>query len=441
MTRRWNRCVPLLLLAVAGRAGAVPPDPPGLPDSRLVLAAITRCASAEVARLGASVDASWISATFLVAAEKLAGETDIADVAVFAADTARRFHYALQGDGAPVHLINADDQAIGDLYQSQYLKTGAPGALMPLRQRLEYTLPFLVQQPAPRRLVWWWSDALFMAPPVLANMSAITGDPRYLDAMDVQWWRVHERLYNREYHLFARDERFKTHYSNGKPLFWSRGEGWVMAGTARVLEAMPAAYPSRSKYVRLFQEMAAAVAALQGDDGLWRANLLDPSAHPEPETSGSAFFTYALAFGINHGLLDRAAYLPRVLKGWAGLNRYVLPNGVIGQVQATGDQPVPTAPDNTGLYASGAFILAGIEVLHLGRPASVLPLPMPAPARLRYDTPNWPATPLPPTPTDADRREHARREAERQAVRDLQFDPLTDAAGDNPSNRSSNNAD
>ena len=60
--------------------------------------------------------------------------------------------------------------------------------------------------------------------------------------------------------------------------------------------------------------MSAAMAAIQGSDGLWRTGLLDPDSYPLPENSGSAFFTYALAWGINHGILDRAEYEPVVEK-------------------------------------------------------------------------------------------------------------------------------
>lgn len=408
-----------------------------IPEREHTIATVKKLASAEVARLKEietkpelkrrAINTNWISATFFVGSAKLVDVAEVPDVLAFNLETAQRFNYAHQGHGAPVHLINADDQAIGDLYQAIYLRTGLPGVLMPLQQRLDYTLPYLSLKPAPQKLVWWWCDSLFMAPPVLTRMSAITGDAKYIDAMDQQFWRVYNRLYDKNVNLFARDERFiERRSANGKKIFWSRGQGWVVAGLARILEAMPENYPSRPQYLKLFQEMMASIARFQQPDGLWRASLLDLEAYPEPETSGTAFFTYAMAFGINHGLLDRKTYLPQVLKGWAGLNNYILPSGILGQVQSAGDQPVPTKRETTALYASGAFILAGLEIAKLNQPTSKLPLPLPKPPKPEYHPSDIPDSPLPANATAEQIREDQRRNAERQAVKDLAFDPLTD---------------
>jgi rhamnogalacturonyl hydrolase YesR len=74
-----------------------------------------------------------------------------------------------------------------------------------------------------------------------------------------------------------------------------------MGGMARVLESMPADYISRPRYIAVFQAMAKKVASLQRADGLWASSLMQPEKFPEAETSGSSFFVYALAWGINHG--------------------------------------------------------------------------------------------------------------------------------------------
>jgi len=60
--------------------------------------------------------------------------------------------------------------------------------------------------------------------------------------------------------------------------------------------------------------MADRILSLQQEDGLWRASLLDPDSYPGGEVSGSGFFCYALAWGINNKLLDRDTYLPAVKK-------------------------------------------------------------------------------------------------------------------------------
>lgn len=416
----------------ASSAAALQAD--ALPRREAVLDVIKRSASAEVARLsqaetspstGRAADANWISATFFVGAMKLVEAVDSADVLDFASRSAQRFHYAFHGDARPVDLVDPDYQAIGDLYQALYLRTGAPGMLLPLKQRLDYTLPYLELTPPPEKLVWWWCDVLFMAPPVMARMAAITGDAHYLQAMDVQWWRAYDRLYDRDEQLYKRYEgAIEGPSPNGKKPFWARGQGWVIGGLARILETMPQDFPTRPRYLQQFKQLAARLASLQQPDGLWRASLLDLEAYPEPETSGTAFFTYALAFGINHGLLDRKTYLPQVLKAWAGLNRYVLPSGILGQVRTGSSQSTPTKPDATALYASGAFIMAGVEVSKLGLPITELPIKLAQPPQLRHDDVS--PRPLPEGASPEQVREHQRREAERQAIAKLPFDPPVD---------------
>ena len=120
----------------------------------------------------------------------------------------------------------------------------------------------IVRPDDPNKLLWWWCDALFMSPPVLLRMYEITHDKKYLDYMDHEWWLTSGSLYNQENHLYFRDSRYFTQkQANGKPIFWSRGNGWVMGALVNVLRLMPADYPSRPKYDAQFREMAAEIAA------------------------------------------------------------------------------------------------------------------------------------------------------------------------------------
>jgi rhamnogalacturonyl hydrolase YesR len=213
---------------------------------------------------------------------------------------------------------------------------------------------------------WVWCDALFMSPPALALATQATGNRRYADLMNRLWWKTTDYLYDQEEHLYYRDSRFfSQRESNGRKVFWSRGNGWVLAGLARVLQYLPADYPSRRRFVALFQAMSQTISGLQGADGYWRSSLLDPDSRPGPETSGTGFYTYALAWGVNEGLLDRATYEPVVRKGWSALVRAVQPSGMLGYVQRVGDRPGETGPERTEIYGAGAFLLAGTEVYRL----------------------------------------------------------------------------
>ena len=364
--------------------------------------------------------AGWVASAFYTGATRLVRVSDRSGADAFLRSVAEHYNYAFRGAFDPKDMIDADDQAIGELYQEMYARHGQAGMLMPLAQRLDYTLPYLEMTPAPRRLTWWWCDALFMAPPVLARMSVLTGDPKYLRAMDVQWWRLHDRLWSADESLYYRDERFLDRKSEtGAKIFWSRGNGWVAGGYARVLESMPADFPSRARYIATFKTMMARIAKLQAKDGLWPTSLLDPAGIPGPETSGSAFYTYAMAWGINHGILDRKTFLPHVLRGWAALAGQIQPNGLLGHVQRTGDQPVPSTAADTGLYGTGGLILAGLEVMRLGQPVTALPLAEPKRESPRERV----APPAPPPGTPAEEKERARRRAETAAADALGYDP------------------
>ena len=257
-------------------------------------------------------------------------------------------------------LAHADDHVVGQTYLELYKRKHDPARMVPIRTRMEAVMQLPDDKDAP---LWWWCDALFMAPPVLARLSKITGNRRYLDFMDREWWITTNLLYDRETHLYFRDATFLgKHEANGRGLFWSRGNGWVMAGLARVLEEMPEDYPSRPKYIAQFKEMAAEIASLQGKDGLWRPGLLDAQAYPLPENSGSAFFAYALAYGIRTGILDRGEYLPILEKAWAGLLAHVYQDGRIGCIQPVGKAPGDYPATASYVFGTGAFLLAGSEI-------------------------------------------------------------------------------
>ncbi|MGD0911321.1 MAG: glycoside hydrolase family 88 protein [Terracidiphilus sp.] len=274
---------------------------------------------------------------------------------------AEKFHWELQSE-AP----NADDQSVAQTYLELNLLKPAPEKIEPTRAALDR---LLAGEAAPipevqAKIPWWWCDALFMAPPVWSRMYAATHDTKYLNYIDRHWWETSDLLYDRQRHLYYRDITYlqKTG-AHGQPVFWSRGNGWVMAGIARTLEYIPQDEPDRGRYEQQLSEMAAAVVAIQDErSGLWHSDLLDPDDYPQPETSGSAFITFALAWGVNHGLLDSATYRPVIEKAWRGLLSQIYANGRLGNIQQTGAAPAHYLPSSSYDYGVGAFLLAGAQV-------------------------------------------------------------------------------
>jgi rhamnogalacturonyl hydrolase YesR len=262
------------------------------------------------------------------------------------------------------HLPDADNQSVAQAYLDLYLLKKDPAMIQPTQSELDALLAAPRGSNIPgKEIAWWWCDALFMAPPVWARMYAATGDRKYIDYLDEEWAKTSGRLYDTKEHLYARDLSYLTRTeANGKKMFWSRGNGWVMAGIMRTLPYLPKDDPARARYIAQFQEMAARVAAIQGPDGLWRSGLLDPEEYDLPELSGSGFFTYALAAGVNQGILDKKVYRPVIKKAWAGLLHHVYADGRLGCIQQTGPEPAHFKASASYTYGVGAFLLAGSEI-------------------------------------------------------------------------------
>lgn len=265
-------------------------------------------------------------------------------------------------------IYHADDHAVGQMYIEMYKKYKDPKMIAGIQERFDYILANQPNTPLTHDNIehkkrWNWCDALFMAPPVLTKLTRLTGDSKYLEYMDKEWWVTTDYLYDTEEHLYFRDNRyFDKREANGEKIFWSRGNGWVIGGLVRVLEEMPEDFPDRGRYETLYKEMAAKIKAIQPEEGLWHSSLLDPVAFPSKEASGSGFYCYGLAWGVNQGLLDADEYLPAVIKAWTGLVDCVHPDGKLGYVQPIGADPRKVRADKTEIYGVGAFLLAGSEV-------------------------------------------------------------------------------
>ena len=318
----------------------------------------------ELTRTKETFNQQWTYAALydgMLAASKTTGDAHYHDAMV---RMAQHFNWKLHNERFP----HADDMALGQSYLDMYLETRDPVRIADTKAIMDQ----LIAHPDdPAKLLWWWCDALFMAPPGLARISAATGNRRYLDYMDREWWQTSTSLYDPAEHLYFRDSRYFTQkQENGQKIFWSRGNGWVMGAFAKVLEIMPSNYPSRGRYLAQYREMAERIASIQGENGLWRSGLLDPGAYDLLEVSGSAFFTYSLAWGIHHGVMDRAKYEPVVRRAWAGILKHVYADGRLGSIQPIDGQPGKFKPSASYVYGVGGFLLAASELDALAQDAA-----------------------------------------------------------------------
>lgn len=273
-------------------------------------------------------------------------------------------------------MYHADDIAVSQTWLGLYLKYKNRNMLLPTLARTEFVLNYpsrstlkLDYSKEETLERWSWCDALFMAPPVYAQMYALTGKSEYLDFMDKEFQACYDFLYDKEEQLFYRDWRyFNEKEANGKKVFWGRGNGWVLGGLAEILQILPKTNTSREFYEELFITLAERIAPLQSKDGYWHASLLDPASYPSPETSATGFIVYALAYGVNAGLLDRETMLPVIEKGWNALINAVEPDGRLGYVQPIGADPKKVTRDMTEVYGVGAFLLAGVQLYQMSVP-------------------------------------------------------------------------
>ena len=230
------------------------------------------------------------------------------------------------------------------------------------REVMEY------QMSTPKNDYWWWSDGLYMVMPVMTKMYHVTGNQKYLDKLYEYIQFSDSIMYDAEEGLYYRDAKYvypKHKSANGKKDFWARGDGWVLAGLAKVLKDLPKEFKHYDFFVDKYVRMAKAVADIQQPGGYWTRSMMDPEHAPGPETSGTAFFTYGLLWGVNNGYLDEATYMPVIKNAWNYLKKTALQkDGRVGYVQPIGEKAIPgqiVDANSTANFGVGAFLLAACE--------------------------------------------------------------------------------
>ena len=215
---------------------------------------------------------------------------------------------------------------------------------------------------------WWWCDALYMVMPVMTKMYKLTNDEIYLEKLYNNVLYSDSIMLDKETGLYFRDAKYiypehKT--SNGLKDFWARGDGWVLAGLAKVLADMPKNYKYFSFFLKKFVKLAKAVAGLQQEGGYWTRSMMDPDHAPGPETSGTAFFTYGILWGVNNGYLDKNEFRSVIDKAWRYLTQTAMQkDGKIGYVQPMGEKAIPgqiVDANSQANFGVGAFLLASCE--------------------------------------------------------------------------------
>ena len=260
------------------------------------------------------------------------------------------------------HVLFGDWQICFQTYADLYNILPEDERIKRAREVMEYEMS------TPANDYWWWADGLYMVMPVMTKLHKITGNGQYLDKL-YEYIRYSDSImFDPEENLYYRDAKYtypKHKSANGKKDFWARGDGWVLAGLAKVLKDLPADYRNRDFFVNRFRDMAKAVVKAQQPEGYWSRSMLDEEHAPGYETSGTAFFTYGLLWGINNGYLTGPEYTDAALKGWNYLKTKALQkDGRVGYVQPIGEKAIPgqvVDRNSTADFGVGAFLLAACE--------------------------------------------------------------------------------
>ncbi|MBR1565006.1 MAG: glycoside hydrolase family 88 protein [Paludibacteraceae bacterium] len=315
-------------------------------------------------------DVNWADAIFLTAAYEWALHRNDSATIYFVDSIMQLNDYRLP---MGVHVYHADNIIVSMLYADMYEHTGDRRFLHQPVERLE----FIMNHPSKCTLYsndndptyyykqrWSWCDALYMAPQVFARYASICNNPQMLSFMDAEYHSTTDYLYSKQFHLYWRDSNyFDKHEANGNPVFWGRGNGWVTAGLAKMIPYLPDNFKPKEWYIAHFKEMMQTIVTLQAPQGHWGVSMLDLEAYPTPEMSSTAFFCYALWWGINSNILDEATYLPHAVKAWQAIVRSVHADGMLGSVQAVGEKPEAITADMTEVYGPAAMYYAAQQIL------------------------------------------------------------------------------
>lgn len=260
------------------------------------------------------------------------------------------------------HVLFGDWQICFQTYADFYNLDKDENYIKRAKEVMEYEMS------TPQTDYWWWADGLYMVMPVMTKLYNITGNNQYLDKLHEYLLVSDSIMYDAETGLYFRDGKYvypKHKSANGKKDFWARGDGWVLAGLAKVLQDLPADYKHRKFFEDKYVRLADAVVGCQQPGGYWSRSMLDEQHAPGPETSGTAFFTYGLLWGVNNGYLKDAKYLDAAKKGWKYLTGTALQkDGRVGYVQPIGEKAIPgqvVDANSTSNFGVGAFLLAACE--------------------------------------------------------------------------------
>ena len=315
--------VTVLGAASNGSTFTVLPAQTSLPTNAQVLAAIEKVNNYWIANNPTPPNSDWDAATYYTGDLAAYDATGQSNYLTFAQSWATANNYSLYSGNTTAW---PDYQAAGQAYIRLYQLTGDQVASD--IAGIKKSISRMGNSSASNE--WTWIDAINMSTPNFSELGALFDNTNYYAKMYslYSYPKYTLGLYDTATGLWRRDST----YINTN--FWSRGNGWVFAAHAKVLSVLPTSDPHYAEYRSTFIGMAQVHAGCQQSGGYWNSDLLG-TTYPGPESSGTAFFLYGFAWGVNNGILNES-----IVNAWNFFtNRAIQPSGLLGYVQPSADAP------------------------------------------------------------------------------------------------------
>lgn len=137
-----------------------------------------------------------------------------------------------------------------------------------------------------------YSDAFFMATPLLAKVGKLTGERRYFDLALRHVEFLQARL--------LRADGLYNHWPRAAAA-WGRGNAFVTLGLALALSDFPADHPGHARLLALYQNHVRTLLPYQDVDGMWHNVINVPGSWAE--LSATAMIATAIQRGVDAGWL------------------------------------------------------------------------------------------------------------------------------------------
>ena len=154
-------------------------------------------------------------------------------------------------------------------------------------------------------LTRFWIDDMYMVGSLQVQAYKSIKDEKYLDRAALQLIAYVDSLQKPNGLFYHREDA---------PFYWGRGNGWAASAMTELFLVLPKEHEHYNELLAAYQRMMAALKKYQGSSGMWHQLLDNPQSFAEPSCTG--MFLYAMATGVDLGILPKDEYLPIIEKAW-----------------------------------------------------------------------------------------------------------------------------